>query len=467
MHMILPDQFLQRMKMILGNDYVRFVESYNQKSLTSIRINPEKYKGKPELTPVDYCATGYFLKKRPVFTIDPFLHSGVYYVQEASSMFMEQVLKQVKSPETQYILDLCASPGGKSTHIASLMPPGSLLVSNETIRQRAVILSGNLKKWGNPNVIVTNNDPKDFARLENLFDLLVIDAPCSGEGLFRRDTNSIYEWSESNARFCSLRQKRILADVWPSLKNGGTLIYSTCTFNLDENEENIKWLRKFASVEPVKLNIDDQWGIVTTDADGVPCYRFYPHKVRGEGFFLAVVKKKEGSLSHKYKRNKDIQLLASKTDKESVHKLITDENLEILRLENSLLAFPSKQLSRLLQIKNNLKIIHAGVKIGELKQNDFIPAHEYALSCILNQNAFPKLDLKIEQAMSYLRLEDFQPEFHTRGWHLLSYRDVPLGWAKNLGNRCNNSFPKEWRIRMSISEFRGERLRNEISKFPL
>jgi 16S rRNA C967 or C1407 C5-methylase (RsmB/RsmF family)/NOL1/NOP2/fmu family ribosome biogenesis protein len=465
--MDLPDQFLQRMKSILGDDYIPFLESYNQGPPTSIRVNPEKIEGKPELIHVDYCSSGYFLNQRPVFTLDPFLHSGVYYVQEASSMFLEQALTQTKTSEFQNILDLCASPGGKSTHIASLISSDSLLVSNEVIRQRAVILSENIKKWGIVNIIVTNNDPKDFASLESFFDVLVVDAPCSGEGLFRRDENSVAEWSVSNAQLCSQRQKRILADVWPSLKNGGILIYSTCTYNPVENEENIKWLKKFASVEPIKLNIDHNWGIIRTDADGIPCYRFYPHKVKGEGFFISVLRKKGGNSIHKVQRNTKNQLLASKSEKESVNKLIRNKNLEILRFENSLLAFPSHQLAQLFQIKNSLRIIHAGVKIGELKQNDLIPSHELALSNILNQNAFPNLDLTIEQALSYLKREEIQLPFQYKGWNLLSYRDIPLGLVKNLGTRNNSLFPKEWRIRMSISEFHGERLGNEMSKFPL
>jgi 16S rRNA C967 or C1407 C5-methylase (RsmB/RsmF family)/NOL1/NOP2/fmu family ribosome biogenesis protein len=465
--MVLPDQFVKRMKKILGNDYDKFLESFNNEPKTSIRVNPEKYIGKPELIPVAYCDNGYFLPERPIFTIDPFLHSGVYYVQEASSMFIEQAIIQSITDYPQKILDLCASPGGKSTHLASLISNDSLLVSNEVIRQRAQILSENLKKWGNANVIVTNNDPKDFSRLGGFFDVIVVDAPCSGEGLFRRDERAVSEWSVSNTELCSQRQQRILADVWPSLKDGGVLIYSTCTFNPGEDEDNIKWLREFASVEPVSLNLDDRWGITITDADGLPCYKFYPHKVGGEGFFITVLRKKDDSKSLSVKKSKDNQLLASKSERMSANKLIKREDLEILRFENSLLAFPMSLLPELIQIKNNLRIIHAGIKIGELKQNDLIPAHELALSPILNRLIFPQFDLHIKEALTFLKRDDIVPVSQEKGWHLLSYRNIPLGWAKNLGNRYNSAFPKEWRIRMSISEFQGERLENEMAKFPL
>jgi len=335
------------------------------------------------------------------------------------------------------------------------------------IRQRAQILSENLKKWGNANVIVTNNDPKDFSRLGEFFDVLVVDAPCSGEGLFRRDEKAIEEWSVSNTQLCSQRQQRILADVWPSLKEGGILVYSTCTFNPGENEENIKWLREFASVEPVPLNLDDHWGIVTTDADGFPCYRFYPHKVDGEGFFITVLRKKGENPPQTRQRNKDNQLAASKSEKALAKNLINRADLEILRFENSLLAFPAILLQDLFHIKNNLRIIHAGIKVGELKQNDFIPAHELALSPILNRQSFPESDLNIKEALAYLKRDDLLPSSNEKGWHLLSYRKIPMGWAKNLGNRYNSVFPKEWRIRMSVSEFQGERLENEMAKFPL
>lgn len=465
--MVLPDQFVQRMRGILGCEYDRFRESFNHEPKTSVRINPKKYTAKPELNSVEYCFSGYYLPERPIFTIDPFLHSGVYYVQETSSMFLEQAINQTKSGEPVRILDLCASPGGKSTHLASLISEDSLLVSNEVIRQRAQILSENLKKWGNANVIVTNNDPKDFSRLNGFFDVIVVDAPCSGEGLFRRDERAIAEWSESNTELCAQRQQRILADVWPALKEGGILIYSTCTFNPGENENNIQWLKEFASVEPIPLNIDNSWGITITDAEGIPCYRFYPHKVSGEGFFLTALRKTGNSKFQSIKKSKENQLVASKSDKASAKRLINSDDLEILRFENSLLAFPSILVSDLHHIKNNLRIIHAGVKLGELKQNDLIPAHELALSPILKSDLFPTVELNLTEALAFLRRDDITPVSDKKGWHLLSYRNIPLGWAKNLGNRYNSAFPKEWRIRMSISEFQGERLEKEMAKFPL
>ena len=465
--MILPEIFVSRMMTMLENDFDDFQQSFDNDIVTTIRVNPAKFMKPSTLTPVNYCETGFVVPRRPLFTIDPFIHAGVYYVQESSSMFLEQAVKQAIIKSDLKVLDLCAAPGGKSTHLAALLPKDSLLVSNDVIRSRGQILSENLKKWGNPNVVVTNNDPHDFQRLSGFFDLLVIDAPCSGEGLFRRDENAVHEWSPDNAQLCAQRQQRILADVWPTLKEGGILIYSTCTFNPAENEDNIKWLSEFSDIEPVSLKIDDRWGATITKAGDFPCYRFYPHKVTGEGFFMAVVRKTGGNATPATKKIKDNPLLASKAEKEIGRALMSDESLDILRFEDSLLAFPSHHLSDLLLIKNNLRIIHAGVKIGEMKQRDLIPAHELALSTILDRSAFPEIDLTIEEAITYLKRDDISPKSSTLGWNLITYRNIPLGWVKNLGNRFNSAYPKEWRIRMSVTEFRDERLKAEIEKFPL
>jgi 16S rRNA C967 or C1407 C5-methylase (RsmB/RsmF family)/NOL1/NOP2/fmu family ribosome biogenesis protein len=465
--MILPEIFIRRMMSMLDDKFDQFQQSFDNDVATTIRINPAKFRDQPLLKPVNFCTTGFFVPARPIFTIDPFIHSGVYYVQESSSMFLEQAIKQTVTSSDMKVLDLCAAPGGKSTHLASLLAKECLIVSNDVIRARGQILSENLKKWGNSNVIVTNNDPHDFQRLPGFFDLLVIDAPCSGEGLFRRDENAVIQWSPDNTQLCAQRQRRILADVWPTLREGGILIYSTCTFNPAENEENIKWLSEFADIEPVSLDLDDQWGVTLTDAGGFPCYRFYPHIVEGEGFFMAVVRKKGESALPQAKRSKDNLLLASKAEKEIGRSFLLDERQDILRFEDSLLAFPSVHLTDLLQIKNNLRIIHAGVKIGEMKQKDLIPAHELALSTVLDRGKFPEIDLTLGEAITFLKKDDIMPHSTEKGWNLITYRKIPLGWVKNLGNRFNSAYPKEWRIRMSVAEFRDERLKTEIAKFPL
>jgi NOL1/NOP2/fmu family ribosome biogenesis protein len=340
-------------------------------------------------------------------------------------------------------------------------------VSNEVIHSRAQILSENLKKWGNPNVVVTCNDPRDFSRLPGFFDIIVVDAPCSGEGLFRRDHSAIDEWSESSANHCAQRQQRILADVWPALAENGMLIYSTCTYNPAENEENIRWLSEFASIEAVSLQIPANWGIVTTDAGGFPGYRFYPHKVKGEGFFTAAVRKKDSVEINRSSKNKANLPLAGKTEQKLLSELLLDQSFSLLKFGESFLAWPTTLFSDLDQLKANLRIVHAGVKVGEIIRESIIPAHELAISTICNVSDFPQLGLSLEQAIGYLKRDDFQLNFKEKGWNLLTYCNLPLGWAKNIGNRFNNSYPKEWRIRMSTSEFSGEKLLEEAKKFPL
>ncbi len=465
--MILPEHFCSRMKEILGTEFQEFQNSLEQEAITTIRVNTSKYKETPRLDQINYCSTGYSIPKRPIFTLDPFIHSGIYYVQEPSSMFLEQIMKQLNFDHRIKALDLCASPGGKSTHLSSLLPANSLLVANDVIRSRSQILSENLKKWGDENVIVTNNDPHDFQRLPDFFDLILVDAPCSGEGLFRRDPNAIEEWSPDNAQLCAQRQQRIVADVWPALKEGGILIYSTCTFNTAENEDNIQWLNEFAEIENVPLEISAEWGITTSEINGFSGYRFYPHKVVGEGLFIAVVQKGGNGKDSDKRKAKDHQLNASKAEKEFVRELLIPGEFEILKFENSLLTLPSIHMNDFNHVKSNLRIVHAGVKIGEIKQNDLIPNHDFGLSRILNREAYPEIDLTIEEALRYLKRDEISPISSDKGWNLVTYRDMPLGWVKNLGNRYNSAFPKEWRIRMSISEFTGEKLKDEMIKFPL
>jgi len=462
---ILPNSFEERMKLILGQEFQPFRQALHADIRHSIRINPKKQLAIAVSDRVPTCSTGYYLPERPIYTLDPLFHAGNYYVQESNSMFLEQFLLQSKKKFLR-VLDLCAAPGGKSTHLSALLSEDALLVSNEVIHSRATVLSENLKKWGNPNVIVTCCDPRDFSRLPGFFDLIVVDAPCSGEGLFRRDPAAIDEWSEANASHCAQRQKRILADVWPALAEEGMLVYSTCTFNPAENEENISWLCEKMLAAPVELKTDEEWGIVTTNASGIPCYRFYPHKTGGEGFFSAAVIKKEQVPSAIRAKNKTSLPLAGKSEQRLVSGLIQNLPLALVKFEESFLAFPSALLPELDMVKASLRIVHAGTRVGEIKQGSLIPAHELAVSTIANRSYFPAVDLPLDQAISFLKKEDFQLNFTERGWNLITYLGYPIGWAKNIGNRFNNSYPKEWRIRMSTSEYTGESLAEEARKFP-
>ena len=310
----LPEEFVSRMKILLGSAFPDFLSSLQSPSPVSIRLNSNK-NHVTDGDKIPWCETGRYLKERPIFTLDPTFHGGAYYVQEASSMFLEQIIQQaVDLTKPLRVLDACAAPGGKSTHLLSLLNEDSLLVSNEVIRSRANILSENIQKWGNSNVMVTNNDPTNFSSLKGYFDIILIDAPCSGEGLFRKDASASHEWSEKNVELCSLRQRRIVADLWPALKENGLLIYSTCTYNEKENEENLNWISKEfpSTAESIKLTPD--WGVEAIEQETIKGYRFFPHRVKGEGFFISAIRKKEATPQLRiHSKKKDAEPLSKKS----------------------------------------------------------------------------------------------------------------------------------------------------------
>lgn len=302
-----PESFIRRISTQEYIDAGELLDSLQQASPSSIRINLSKWNKWPlDSERVPWCSSGFYLKTRPSFTLDPLFHSGCYYPQEASGMFIEQVFRQIVNTDRYIrVLDLCGAPGGKSIHLSSMIGPGGLLVSNEVIRSRAAVLAENIAKWGAGNTIVTQNDPSVFTGLHGFFDVILIDAPCSGEGMFR-DAVAINEWSEENTFHCSDRQKRILADVWPALDENGILIYSTCTFNPGENEENIKWLETSHQAESLELDLSEFPEITKIDFQGINGYGFYPGRIKGEGFFVSVIKKRgdAGKTMHEKKEKK-------------------------------------------------------------------------------------------------------------------------------------------------------------------
>src|ERR1700761_2678664 len=293
-----PHNFLESLTGEKGFDRESFLKIHAEAaSPTSIRINPFKKTAIKTDAQVPWSNEGHYLNTRPSFTFDPLFHAGSYYVQEASSMFIAHILKHIKSAEPVKVLDLCAAPGGKSTLLNSAMTADDLLVANEIIKTRVPILADNLARWGTANTIVTNNDPKDFTRLTSFFDIILVDAPCSGWGMFRKDPAAMDEWSEANVNLCHQRQERILADVYPALKEGGYLIYSTCSYSVEENEDILDWLCNEFDLESIRIPIENNWGIVESQSTQKKAwgYRFYPDKVKGEGLFAACLQKKESS----------------------------------------------------------------------------------------------------------------------------------------------------------------------------
>lgn len=452
MSKMLPEGFKQRIITQKYIDAEALLKALEEPSPVSIRLNPSKWNKKPlNYDKVAWCTNGYYLETRPSYTLDPLFHSGCYYPQEASGMFLEQAVKQsAGSFENIKVLDLCGAPGGKSTHLSDLIGSSGLLVSNEVIRSRASVLAETITKWGAGNTLVTQNDPVIFGKLPGYFDLILVDAPCSGEGMFRTDI-AVKEWSAENTTHCSERQKRILMDIWPALKEDGILIYSTCTFNPGENEENIKWLIDNQEAEIVRLSLTGFNEVTEIDFKGIYGYGFYPGKVRGEGFFISVIRKTGKQQSHSLKSQRVSEMKLSKADFEIVKKWTEFPDDRLLRWGDEVFAVPYG-MDDYLHLFKNLKIIKAGTKIFKLKKNDYLPSFELALSQQLTNDAFPREEVDLAGAISLLRRDNFKLKNAARGWNIVTYKDVSLGYVNNIGNRVNNYFPVEWRIRMNLPE---------------
>lgn len=445
----LPEEFVNRIKIQLKDEYPDFFNSLRSPAPVSIRLNPTKHVAR-DGEKIPWCETGRYLQERPLFTLDPTFHGGSYYVQEASSMFLEQVIQQaVDVTKPLRVLDACAAPGGKSTHLLTLLNEDSLLVSNEVIRSRANILSENIQKWGNANVMVTNNDPTNFSSLKGYFDIILIDAPCSGEGLFRKDINAAQEWSEKNMELCSLRQRRIVADLWPALKENGLLIYSTCTYNEKENEDNLNWISKAFSSVSESIRLNPNWGVEAVQQNNVKGYRFFPHRVKGEGFFISAIRKKEGTPQLRlYSKKKDSEPLNKKSTAILKEWITNPTDTNFYQWKDLIYMVPASLQEEMEFLRSNLHVIHIGTPVATQKHAKFIPEQALGLSTKIAKNNFLNIDLDLENALKYLRKDQLDIQGSTKGYALMSFEDIPLGWANMLGNRINNMYPTPWRIRM-------------------
>ena len=421
----LPLAFTDYTRSLFGDDlYHTFLKGLDETAPVSIRLNPFKlaegtHKVNPELNPhpIPWCKEGYWLDTRPNFTFDPLLHAGAYYVQEASSMFLSHVLQHlVKQPVIA--LDLCAAPGGKTTCARTSLPVGSFLFSNEPIGKRAQILTENVQKFGHEDVVITNNYPRDYKKTKLGFDVIIADVPCSGEGMFRKDPQSIEEWSPQNVENCWQLQRSIIADIWDNLKPGGILIYSTCTFNAHEDEENIAWILNEYDAELLSVPTEEAWNITGSlidnplkDGREFPVYRFIPGKTRGEGIFMAIIRKRGENNALNSKTTIDID-------------------------------------KAIVEARKRLRILSHGVKDGMQKGKNVIPDHTLALSFSTDKSAYPNVEVDYQTAIAYLRHEAIVLSSDApRGIVLLTYKGYPIGFAKNLGNRANNLYPQEWRIK--------------------
>lgn len=391
---------------------------------------------------------GYYLSERPKFTLDPLLHAGAYYVQEAGSQFLWQALAQLYSNDDKInVLDLCAAPGGKSTLLASFFPDG-LITANEVIKSRANILEENVTKWGSGNIVVTNNDPIHFQHLQGFYDLLVIDAPCSGSGLFRKDVKSIEEWSLENVTLCSKRQQRIIHDTFATLKKNGYFIYATCSYSTAENEDIVDYILSNFDTTSVQIPIEENWGIIETISSQKKGfgYRFFPHCAQSEGFFMAVFQKNTADYFCESKITGWTHL--SSTEQNIIADWVSTQQYAFIKNKEKIIAIPKEHEAWIQHIRQHLYFKKTGIEIGEIKNKGLVPSHALAVSTIPMPNV-PRLELTIEQALQYLRKEAINGLTYTyQGWTLVTYQATPLGWIKLLPNRYNNYYPTEWRILM-------------------
>ncbi|MDD3078167.1 MAG: rRNA cytosine-C5-methyltransferase [Paludibacter sp.] len=445
--MNLPDKFVESVSLLLKDELEPFLDAVSQPAMVSIRVN-NKTELHPSEDKVAWCDKGYYLNERPLFTADPLFHAGAYYVQEASSMFLCQVVKQyLEKAET--VLDLCAAPGGKSTLLLQTLSEDCLLVSNEIIRNRAYILAENIVKWGNPNVLVTNNKAADFGGIRNFFDAIVVDAPCSGEGMFRKDVGAVDEWSPENVEMCAFRQIDIISDVWNALKPGGILVYSTCTYNRKENEDNVEKICSELGGEFLKVDFQPESGILETNFG----YRFFPHRTKGEGFFLSVVRKSDKDSTIKQdklpEQKKGIKFVKSI---ELPFMLDPSKKWIFVNDANFIRAYDESKFDKFIFLIKQLKCIESSLLVAELKGKDLVPSAQLALSKSFRPNPEICVELDKQQAIAFLKKEAIYLPDSPRGYLLVTYRNVALGWVKNLGNRSNNLYPNNWRIRMNIEK---------------
>ncbi len=449
------EAFIAKLTEAIGAQRVgQALEGLSQAASVSVRLNPSKAEGVrlPILdgaAKVPWSEYGFLLKERPVFTLHPLFHSGVYYVQDSSAMFVGEACRRAfahldADGRPVRVLDLCAAPGGKTTDLAASLRAAFggnfILVANEVMRKRASVLSDNVGRWGDPNVIVTGADPKAFARLESFFDLILADVPCSGEGMFRKDEEALAQWSNENVALCASRQKRIVADVWPALKQGGLFVYSTCTFNRDENDAVARWICEGLGAENLGVPCDFD-GLIQTE-EGCS---LVPGFVPGEGQYCAVLKKSGGSQA--------LQSSPSETRPDPAWNRVQDYfkvPVSVSRKDGKLLALPASISADAGTVTAFLPTLVSGCGVGQFKGEELVPDEDLALCTELQKGIFQTAEVDKQTALAFLHKDAVLLPDSPRGIVMLLYKGVPLGFVKNLGNRTNNLHPQSRRIRMEI-----------------
>lgn len=442
--MELKPDFKQMLAETMGDEAGRLIGAIAAGgSVTSVRVNAAKGAAVPAgAERVAWCPEGFYCTERPQFTFDPRFHAGQYYVQDASSMFITRVIRQLVARPVRY-LDLCAAPGGKTTAALSSLPAGSVVVANEVVPQRARVLADNVARWGLTQAVVASDTPRRFGALGAVFDVVAADVPCSGEGMMRKDDEAVAQWSKALVAQCAERQRAIIDDVWPALRQGGLLVYSTCTYNRDENEAIVEYVINNYGAEPVAVDIDPSWGIAPGIGTRARCYRFFPHRLRGEGLFMAVLRKTDAAPAAP-PRSRTKGTPVQKNIIETAGRWLTGKYDFGIR-GGVVEAYPPEVASLLPLLDGAVNVLRAGVTVAEPKGPKLMPSHGLALSTALSPGAFPAVDIAYSDALRYLRGEPVTVDA-PRGFVLVCCDGVPLGFVNNLGPRANNLYPKPLRI---------------------
>ena len=441
--MKLHEEFIGQLRGLLPDEWEALADAItSSEPSVAVRVNAARGVVMPaDARCVPWCEQGFYLQDRPAFTFDTDWHAGRYYVQDTSSMFIAHVIGSFIHEPVRY-LDLCAAPGGKTTAALQALPQRSLVVANEIVPPRARVLAHNVIRWGNPRCVVTSNAPAHLGKLDAFFDVIATDVPCSGEGMMRKDDEAVAQWSPALVEQCAQRQREILADVWPALRPGGLLIYSTCTYNRQENEEIAEFIVNELGATSLEVPVETSWNIHPAIGSDCHCYRFMPHRVDGEGLFMAVFRK-DGNAPRQDIRIKE---KTSKKAEEIGKNWLAKPDEYVIEQQGDLsIAIPQDIRREVTALRASLNVLHAGVELATIMGRKTVPHHSLAMSMVRDEKAFPVCEVDYPSALRYLRGESITLD-GPRGYVLVAHEGAILGFANNLGNRANNLYPKSQRI---------------------
>ena len=444
--MNLPEAFIEQLQSLLPDEWEALAEAImTTEPSVAVRVNGMRGVGVPEgARRVPWCGQGFYLADRPAFTFDPDWHAGRYYVQDASSMFIAHVIRHLVQEPIRY-LDLCAAPGGKTTAAIQALPSQSLVVANEIVPPRARVLADNVIRWGYPRCVVTSNAPAQIGKLTRFFDVIAADVPCSGEGMMRKDDEAVSQWTPALVEQCAQRQREILTDVWDALRPGGLLIYSTCTYNRQENEEIADFIVNELGATSLEVPVEAEWNIHPAIGSDCHCYRFMPHRVDGEGLFMAAFRKHGDAPRELPRINEKKEKKEKKNDAVGTDWLDKPDNYVADQQGELSIAVPADIRREVTALRASLTVLHAGVELATVMGRKTVPHHALAMSMVRSGDALPVCEVDYPTALRYLRGESITVD-GPRGYVLVAHQGAVLGFANNLGNRANNLYPKSQRI---------------------